>query len=360
MTTLERLFDRENGWFTRSGPEHDVVISSRVRLSRNIEDVPFPGTMSLEQQMEFREILDPVLESCFPGDLWTVTDLDTLTGRQYCRLRERNVLASHQAQSRPLLHISRNDEQLGVHVNAHDHLAIVGLRSGFRPTEVFADVKEVESLLSRFLRFAVNMEFGYLSRDLDNCGTGLRASVLVHLAGLGGLNILGGVLEGLLGDRFTLKGFPASNGATLGHMYQISNSRAFGAQEEELLSQLEEVVGELLPLERAARNELLGRHSADGPNGSVVKEIEESWKTLMTAGELGSEEALIHLLRIRVGVSLGHIHSVDLSTITILLFLVQKCHILETDTKISDGDNANGYRADLVRQILGRKLMQRG
>lgn len=355
MITLESMFDREHGWFTRSGPEHDVVVSSRVRLSRNIDDIPFPGAMTGEQQDEMEAILGPVLESCFPGDEWQVHDLETMTRQQYLRLRERNVIASHQAQSRPFLYIARNDEQLGVSTNAHDHLRIAGLRAGFRLREVFEDVRNMESVLSQLLRFAVNMEFGYLSRDVDNCGTGLRASVLVHLAGLGELNVLGRVSKELLGDSFILKGFHSSSGTSLGDMYQISNRRSYGANEEELLSELEGVVHELVLLERAARAEL-----AEGKVGNIAGDIDESWRGLTSASRLSTEEAMIHLLRIRLGVSTGMIEAVDLRTVTALLFVAQKYHILEKDADIFAGDSANGDRADLVRQILGRKLTQRG
>lgn len=348
-------FDSEGGWFSKPGPEHDIVLSSRVRLARNLAETAFPGKMSDEEQAEFESIVTPVLEKRFPYPAWYTVDLDTLSAQQLHLLRERNILASADAQARPFLLIARGDEQALLRVNSHDHFHLTGLRSGFDLQSSFTDAKEIETLLENELRFAVNMEFGYLTAEVDNCGTGLRSSVLVHLPGLAAMDAIRRVFGELLFDRFRVKGFLASRSESLGHVYQISNRESLGKSEEALIRELEGAVGELLLLERAARTQLLQARTA-----RTHETFSRAWDTLTGADSLSAEEALTDLLEIRFGISSGMIEDVALPKVTALLFQAQKCHILERVGGDENSVDVDAARADLVRQILGGRLKQRG
>lgn len=351
-TAARALFDRERGWFTRVGPEFDAVLSSRVRLARNIEGFPFPAAMSDDQQAELESVLTPVLESAFPGDNYRFYDLDTLSEREQRRLRERNLLADTEAHARPWSLIERADEGVGLCINMRDHLRIAGLRAGLALEAAFHDAREVESRLDHLLRFAVNMEFGYLTRDIDNCGTGMRASVLVHLPALEAFEATGHVLGSLFADRMRVKTFRSGSANSLGAVYQLSNRETLGKSEESLLGDLEGAVDELLQLERAARSELLDRHGEDVRSG-----VESAYRTLRDAESLAGEEAVTALLEVRFGVTCGLIDTISLSTATTLLFVVQKCHILSGVE--NEGDDVGARRAGLVRQVLGGMLSQR-
>ncbi len=348
-------FDREGGWFSKPGPEHDVVLSSRVRLARNLADSAFPGKMSDEEQAEFESIVTPVLEQCFPYPAWYTVDMDILPAQQRHLLRERNLLASIDAPARPFLFIARADEQALLSVNTHDHFHLTGLRSGFDLQSAFADAKEVETPLENELRFAVNMEFGYLTAEVDNCGTGLRSSVLMHLPGLAAMEAIHRVFGELLFDRFRVKGFLSSQSESLGHVYQISNKESLGKSEEALIRELEGAVGELLLLERAARTQLL-----QGCTGRTRERFRRAWEMLTEADALSAEAALTGLLEIRFGVSSGMIEDVALPKVTASLFQVQKCHILERVAGHEKDVDVDAERANLVRQILGGRLKQRG
>ncbi len=348
------VFEGEGGWFSRSGPEHDVVLSSRVRLARNLADSPFPAKMSDEEQAEFESIVTPVFEKHFRSPAWCTFDMDILSAQHRQLLRERNLLATTDALARPFLLIARADERALLSVNVRDHFHLTGLRSGFDLQSSFADAKSVEAELESELRFAVNMEFGYLTAEVDNCGTGLRGSVLVHLPGLAAMEATQRVFGELLFDHFRVKGFLSSRTESLGHVYQISNKESLGKSEEALIRELEGAVGELLLLERAARTQVLQARTA-----RTREMFRRAWEMLTEAEVLSAEEALTGLLNIRFGVSSGIIEDVTLPKVTALLFQVQKCHILERVAGDEMDIDVDAERADFVRQILGGRLKQR-
>ncbi len=364
MSSSERLdltarFDAEPGWFSHPGEDADVVISSRVRAARNLADLPFPAAMSDEQQAEFEGAIVPVLSSvCDSGSFRTV-ELDSADAHEQGRLRERNLLAGPDGDARPYLLALRNDEALSVAVNSRDHLRIAGIRSGRALRTAWHDVHECEAAFASHLRFAVNMEFGYLTREIENCGTGLRAGVLLHLPGLVAMQRLSSTLEELLGDRFRLKSFAlvhdngVSDAFPFSHAYQLSDRYSLGRSEDNQLGELEGAADELVRLERDARKQMFEEY------GEVLNEaFEHALETLTTATELSPGYAISQLLALRFAVSCGRITSLDYVTITSLLFVVQKCHILTIGETY--GEKVDVVRANLVRQILSRNLKQRG
>lgn len=352
-------FDGDRGWFSRSGDDNDVVISTRVRIARNLSAFPFPAAMSDEQQAEFEGTIVPILSSIFDSRTYRIVELDSADSTEKGRLRERNLISAPDGDARPYLAILHEDESLSVMVNSRDHLRIAAVRSGRGVHDAWVAVRECEKAFASHLRFAVNMEFGYLTREIENCGTGLRASALLHLPGLVATQQLSSTLESLLKDRFRLKSFSlgadnrSSDTDPFSHVYQLSDRYSLGRDEEDQLGELEDTVRELVHLERAAREEMLERYAK-----IVSRSLDHAMETLTSATEISAGNAISQLLALRFGVSCGYIPWLDPVTITSLLFVVQKCHILLIGD--TNGEKVDVVRADLIRQILDRKLKHRG
>ena len=352
-------FERDRGWFGRSGDDTDVVISSRVRIARNIAAFPFPAAMSDEQQAEFEGTIVPVLSSVCDSGEYRIVELDSADSNERGRLRERNLISTPDGDARPYLALFPEDEALSVTVNSRDHLRIAAIRSGRGLHDAWNTVRKCEKAFASHLRFAVNIEFGYLTREVENCGTGMRASALLHLPGLVATQQLSGTLENLLKDRFRLKSFSLareneiSDAFPFSHVYQLSDRYSLGRDEEDQLGELEYTVGELVQFERSGREEMLKQYGS-----TVSRSLDRAMEALMSATELSAGYAISQLLAVRFGVSCGYISSLDPVTLTSLLFVVQKCHILAIAD--ANDEKVDVVRANLVRQILSSKLKHRG
>ncbi len=364
MSSSERIdltarFEGDKGWFSHPGDDADVVISSRVRIARNLSAFAFPAAMSDEQQAEFEGTIVPVLSSVCNSREHRIVELDSADPDEQGRLRERNLISSGEGDARPHLAIVRHDEMLSVVINSRDHVRIASVRSGRALRDAWQSVSKCEKAFAEHVRFAANMEFGYLTREVENCGTGLRTSVLLHLPGLVAMQGLSSALEGLLGERFRLKAFSplqddgVSEAYPFSHVYQLSDRYSLGRSENDQLGELEDTVAELVGLERKAREGMLERYR------EVVGEaVDRAIETLTTAEELSAGHAISQLLALRFAVSCGHVSSLDHAAVTSLLFMVQKCHILSIGEM--HGDRVDVVRANLVRQVLCKELKQRG
>jgi protein arginine kinase len=314
----------QRGWFSASDSDQDVVVSSRVRLSRNLTDFVFPEKLNQDQKKNvFNRISDrifslPVDERYFP------IFIENLDDESKKILLERNLITTELEKGPGTGMFLREDEALSVLINDIDHLRLVGLRSGLCLEETYRLVAGLDMQLEKDLDYAVSLELGYLSPEIINSGTGLRASVMVHLPGLVRSSLIDDAFLSLPESEFTIKGFKTKKEQSLGDMYQISNKFALGLSEEEILKKLESGISQLVHYEKAARDELL-----DTKQSMLEDLIGRALGVLKFSRLIEYKEAAMHLSLIRLGVSMGLIKNTGLSEITALFFLLQDHHVLK-------------------------------
>jgi len=263
---LRLLRDGGISWLDASGPESAVVLSTRVRLARNLRGYPFTIRTSQEDR---QSILGQVLESCEQSTLLTeattflLSELD-LADRQL--LHERHLVSKELAGLESGKNVRSSaaaltDGHLGVLVNEEDHVRLQVLRSGFSLAEAYADLERLDAELGDHLSFAFHPEFGYLTSCPTNAGTGLRASVLIHLPGLVLTKEIAKVLQGLSQVGLTFRGLYGEGSEVVGNFFQLSNQTTLGKSEDELLDHLAKIVSQVVQYERQAR-EVLQRDAA--------------------------------------------------------------------------------------------------
>jgi protein arginine kinase len=260
MKSVRNLLERPSIWLRHEGPENETVLSTRIRFARNLAGRPFPQRAAPTTRAE---LLRDILE--------TTQDLSALDNGLRLRLEpleklERRLLGERQLLSQDLVDTPRYrgvviaaDEALSFMINEEDHLRIQALKSGYDLETAFEMAEQLEADLGERLDYAFSHSFGFLTACPTNAGTGMRASVLMHLPGL----VLGQKMEAqlkALQERdVTVRGFHGEGTTAMGNFFQVSNSVTLGVRESDILARIGEVVSKLVDTERAARGELLDR-----------------------------------------------------------------------------------------------------
>ena len=349
---LELIPDGGLGWLEASGPLGHIVLSTRIRLARNLAKLPFTGRASAEQR---RRVLDDV------GKAWAHCPsakggvrilLDELDASERQVLHERHLVSKElmaSAADRPQKSSSAVylAGPLGAMVNEEDHLRLQTLQSGFALQAAYASLERLDSELGSALPFAFHPEFGYLTACPTNAGTGLRASVLIHLPGLVLTKEIGKVLAGLQQVGLTYRGMYGEGSEVVGNFFQISNQTTLGRSEGELLDYLVRVVRHVIEREEEARRVLLR------DAGYIIEDkLWRAFGTLRYARSLSFEEAMNYLSGVRLAVGLKLISGLSVYTLNKLLIFSQLAHLGHTEGRALTESEANVARARYVRETL--------
>ncbi len=352
MIDFSLLPDGGISWLDGSGPVSHIVLSTRTRLARNLRDCVFSIRTT---ERDRRQILDSVLKVSLEvpqlssGASYEIDNLDQLD-RQI--LHERHLvskeLAVLESMDRPPRHgalITNGD--VGVMVNEEDHLRLQVLKSGFDLSRAYAEIERLDTDMGRRLAFAFHPQFGYLTSCPTNAGTGLRASVLVHLPGLVLTKEIAKVLQGLSQVGLTFRGLYGEGSEVVGNFFQLSNQTTLGKSEEELLDQLGKIVQQVVEYEEEARRIL----QRDAPIVMADK-VWRAYGLLRYARSLSFDETMNLLSGVRLGVGLSLIEGVSIYTLNKLLIFTQPGHlVLAEGRELADGD-LSYVRADYVRAAL--------
>ena len=347
-----RLRDDEMDWLDASGPMSHLVLSTRVRLARNLVECPFWGRNSaLDRENVVRSVevaaADiPLLAGC------AVTRLDGLPRSTRLWLHERQMvsreLAGLDAAGRvrsgaAILHGGGTSVML----NEEDHLRLQCFRSGFALEVAYTDVDAADQALGERLSFAFHPDFGYLTSCPTNVGTGLRASVLIHLPGLVLTREITKVLQGLAQVGLTYRGLYGEGSEVLGNLFQLSNQTTLGKSEPELLDHLGRLVRQVMDYEERAR-EVLRR---DAPH-VLDDKVWRAYGLLRHARALSFEETLNLLSGVRLGRGMNILPAVSLHTLNRLLVLAQNAHVARAAGIDLDDEMLPVHRASLVRRMF--------
>jgi protein arginine kinase len=351
---LSLLPDGGVGWLDASGQHSDIVLSTRIRLARNVEGYAFTGRARDGERLR---VLSQVREAV--TSIPTMADsvmyrLDELGSTARSLLHERHLVSKELAGLEPP-HPLRTGaavflaDGLGVMVNEEDHLRLQALRSGFALQEAYAAIDKLDRELGSRVPYSYHGEFGFLTACPTNVGTGLRGSVLIHLPGLVLTKEIAKVLNSLQQMGLTYRGLYGEGSEVVGNFFQISNQTTLGRSEEELLDQLLRVVGHVVEREAEARRVLLR------DAGYIIEDkLWRAYGTLRYARSLTFDEAMNYLSGVRLAVGLKLISSLSVYTLNKLLIFSQAAHLAYADGggRALTESETNLARARYVRRAL--------
>lgn len=350
MTTLARLSERAGPWLRSEGPDSGVVISSRVRLARNLAGYPFPTSASEQQAAELLETAQQRVFDAGLADRLLWIDLGEATELDRQLLTERHLISHlHSQVGCPRGVALADDESLAVTVNEEDHLRLQALRGGMQIEDAYRQVNEADDALERRLDFAYSSTLGYLTVCPTNVGTGIRVSVMLHLPGLKLTGEIEKLRRAARDMHLAVRGFHGEGSESVGDLYQVSNQTTLGRSEQQILSDFQDqIIPQMIEYEQRARQAL-----ADGRPTVIDDRIHRAWGALSHARLLGNEETLYLLSSLRLGVCMGRIEGVGLPALNEMLLLSQPAHLQKIAGEELDDARQRQFRATFVRQRLG-------
>src|SRR5213594_3404400 len=349
---LSLLPDGGMRWLDASGPKSTIVLSTRIRLARNVRGIPFSQRAKDADRIAVLErVSDAAVSSEHLGSA-VAFHLDQMDRPERQLLHERHLvskeLAGLERESRPRPGAALLvQDQVGVMVNEEDHLRLHGMWSGFDLEDAYAEVEAIDAELGRLVPFAFHPEFGYLTSCPTNAGTGLRASVLIHLPGLVLTKEIRKVLEGLTQVGLTFRGLYGEGSEVVGNFFQLSNQTTLGKSEEELLDHLGKIVRQVLEYEQQARDVILKSARTE-----VQDKVWRAYGLLRHARRLSFEETMNLLSGVCLGVGLNLITGLSVYTLNKLLIFTQPAHLAALEGRPSGDPELPTVRATYVRRVL--------
>jgi protein arginine kinase len=349
---LSLLPDGGMGWLDASGPNSDIVLSTRIRLARNIEGYAFTGRARDGERLrvlaQTRQAVSEV--SSLAGAV--TYRVDELPPTDRALLHERHLVSKELAGLDPQ-HPLRSGaavvlgDRLGLMINEEDHLRLQALRSGFALNEAYADLDRLDRELGAQLPYSYHNEFGFLTACPTNVGTGMRASVLIHLPGLNLTKEISRVLTSLQQMGLTYRGLYGEGSEVVGNFLQISNQTTLGRSEEDLIDLLLRVVRHVVAQEEEARRVLLR------DAGYIIEDkLWRAYGTLRYARSLTFDEAMKYLSGVRLAVGLKLISGLSVYTLNKLLIFSQAAHLASAEGRPLTESETNLARARYVRKAL--------
>ncbi len=356
MSDFQILPNHGLGWLDASGEHADVVLSTRIRLARNLQGHAFGPRARVNDR---EAVLEQTRRAMAKVELLAgsrLLELPKLDQRSRGMLLERRLASREllgdvkEGPSRATAVLLAAQDPLSVMVNEEDHLRLQGLLSGLRLKEAWNLVDRLDEELGQELPYAYHHEFGFLTSCPTNVGSGLRASVLVHLPGLVLTKEIGKVLQGLGQVGLTFRGLYGEGSEVVGNFFQLSNQTTLGKSEEELVDHLDKIIRQVIQYENQARQVLL----RDAPQVTEDK-IWRAYGLLRYARSLPFEELMNLLSGIRLGVGLKLLPELRVYTLNKLMIFTQTAHLEQAAGRDLSPGECDAHRAAYVRSILSKE-----
>lgn len=349
--SIERFLDNSpSSWMAGSGEHSDIVMSTRIRLARNLNGFRFPLAFTEDEAHKIDQSVSATL-------LDATDDLDMrFTSIQIKDLSElnRQVLVEKHLISPKLANSPKtgsvllsDDESVSVMVNEEDHIRIQCLFPGLQIQEVYERADKIDRLLEKDLPYAFDEQFGYLTSCPTNTGTGLRASVMMHLPALTMTKQMNRIITIISRLGMVVRGIYGEGSEALGNVYQVSNQTTLGKSEEDILADLQSITEQIIQKEREARSALL-KHSAN----TLEDRLYRSLGTLSYARIIATEEAAKCLSDVRLGIDIGLIKDVDVTILNELMVFMQPGFLQKYAETTLNASERDMFRARLLRERL--------
>ncbi len=332
----------------RKGPHDRIVMSSRVRLARNLKASAFPGWAKKPERIRVLEIIRPAIEALpemagsFSGTM------DGLSAMDKQMLVERHLISrEHAAKSAGSGLVLNREETLCFMINEEDHLRMQSLRPGLQLREAWATIDQADTALEKKLNYAFSPELGYLTACPTNLGTGIRVSAMLHLPGLVLAEQINPIIQSVNKLGLAVRGLYGEGTEALGNVFQVSNQMTLGESEGAIVERLEKVLAQIIEHEENARATLLEKKPK-----IVYNHIGRAYGILANAHSISSKETMNLLSLMRLGVDVGAFPGMDRSVVDELFILTQPAHLQKQHTEKLVAEERDLIRADMVRERL--------
>ena len=337
-------------WYEKAGSCGDVVVSTRVRLARNLKQYPFPArALASQREAVERQVKDALLSgNSILSKEFRFIPLENTTQEEAVSLVERHIVSPEFiADRRGKAVLISADESISIMVNEEDHLRIQVLREGFSLKEAAETADRIDTLLSENLDFAFDPELGYLTQCPTNLGTGLRASVMLHLPGLTESGAMPRIASNLSKLGLTIRGTYGEGSKSIGALYQLSNQITLGLSENEAIENLRSITVQLMEEERKARAQM-------SEEIAWQDKIDRAAGVLKSARVLSSSEFMDLLSYIRLGLSTGVLQGVTTQELNALMVNAQPATLMARAGKQLDETQRDVLRADMAREVCAK------
>lgn len=325
-----------------------VVVSSRVRLARNLKDYPFPNKIDEHQASE---LVDRVVRTVKEGNTVLKDNLTPVIIKNKSML-EKEVLLEKHLISKELLNenngaaLIQEDETISIMINEEDHLRIQVLMKGLSLLQAYDLCDKVDDVLEERLKYAFSENLGYLTACPTNIGTGLRASVMLHLPALVELGYMGGILESAGQIGLAVRGLYGEGTKSIGSLFQISNQLTLGRKEEEIVGNIIGISKQIVERELEAEKILRKRMGL-----FLDDRISRSLGILRFSKVMGTEEAMNHLSNIKVGIGTGIIKGIENSEVDNLMIKVQPANQAMIAKEAKRDDKRSDYLREAFKNV---------
>lgn len=332
-----------NKWYIESGEQGDIVLSTRIRLARNIDEYPFPAKLSADAKNEVCEKIKNILLAQ-KGWNFGYTPMKEFSRAQVISLAERHLISPDFATQKDGALILTDDEAVSIMLCEEDHIRLQVMMSGLALKEAYNVADTVDNILSSELDYAFDERIGYLTRCPTNLGTAMRASVMLHLPALTRCGQIGKLASTVSKLGLVIRGAHGEGSAPKGDIYQLSNQITLGISEQEALDNLQSITMQLVAQERAAAKSLM-------ENPAEVDKVWRALGILKNARLMSCDEFMELASLIRLGVREG-ILELDLKTLNELSYSVQPATINAVEGKDLTAAQRDKLRADMVRSSI--------
>jgi protein arginine kinase len=350
--SLQRFINEAiSPWMKEEGPDGDIVLSSRIRLARNLVDYPFPIVASREAADDIVRKMNEEFSSHYINRVKQKVELikmDKMELIQKRVLMEKHLISPHMAEkAKGGAVLLSDDESVSIMVNEEDHIRIQCLYPGFQLNESLQTALEIDDLIESKVNYAFDEKRGYLTSCPTNVGTGLRASVMMHLPALVLTQQINRIIPAINQLGLVVRGIYGEGSEAQGNIFQISNQITLGKSEQDIVDDLVSVVKQVIGHERSARDSLI-----QGSKIRLEDRIYRSYGTLTNARVIQSKEAAQCLSDVRLGIDLHFIENVSRNILNELMILTQPGFLQQyTGEKLSP-DLRDSRRATLIRERL--------
>jgi protein arginine kinase len=343
---LDSLTTTSGEWLRGNGPDSDIVISSRIRLARNLAQYPFPNRADESTRSEVESLLkDKIGNLAVKLNYFNVRSLNDLD-RQF--LVERQLISREHAESHGSRGVSiSGEENISLMVNEEDHLRIQVLRSGFALEDCWRQIDRLDDALEEQVTYAFNDDLGYLTACPTNVGTGIRVSVMLHLPALVLTKEIQKVFQALHKISLAVRGLYGEGSQAMGDFYQISNQVTLGKSEEQIIAELKDVVPNIIGYERRVRDALIHENRQN-----LHDQVARAYGILRNAQTISSEETMHLLSSVRMGINLGLIDDLQIPTVNELFIHTQPAHLQKIRREHLESAERNVARASYLRMRL--------
>ena len=335
-------------WLRGEGPHHHVVISSRVRLARNLRDRAFPGWAKKAERVAILDLIKPRVDELTEMQDSFSQSLQDLSALEKQVLVERHLISrEHAAKGAGSAVVMNRRQTVSIMINEEDHLRMQAIRSGLQLKQAFKLIDKIDSALEGKLQFAYDAKLGYLTACPTNVGTGLRASAMLHLPGLVLSELINQVIQAVSKIGLAVRGLYGEGTEAMGNLFQISNQTTLGEKEDEIISRLSKVIETIIDKEHDARQVLAQKKS-----NTLSDQIGRAYGVLNYAHAITSKEALNLLSILKLGIDLGAFPEDKRLPVDQLFMDTQPAHLQKGSQQKLNAEERDHLRAEIIRERL--------